>query len=468
MCGSGFDGAFGSLDRTFGGGRDGGVSEPESESEDESICWYPVVVGEEARALPAGFLAWERRRTPYCGLAHSDRFLPPQRARVLPNKQTNSMLQRARGCHARDRLLYQLGAKKFADLEPILYEVAELLLAFFLRPHADDVAFLFSSLNKATRQLFRTMLMQMQPPVLGDAKPWCDWRPVFHNLRERVGWVFARCHMCDDHDATDRVGLALVDETRMATAMVCRDCRDRLWMHRIGNRFLELQGGRLVIVGVETLDTDLNVAHSLALFKANMDCVRVKLTRVAEQRWRLPIANSRQARRSVPFSIPVLPRLKLERCTRKVTELVASVKFEGGHRRTSSSPSAKTAPTRCSRAQPAGVAAVVGFDGATAPSAAPAARDDDDHRSASAHVDGAARRPQALPGGHLEAAEEGVHPRVWRAFVRCGLREMLGVQRVLNAARRDERRRGNAGSGELTGVATGVRRMQTAEIRCRQ
>ena len=226
--------------------------------------------------------------------------------------------------------MYQLGAKKFADLEPILYEVAELLLAFFLRPNADDVAFLFSSLNKATRQLFRTMLMQMQPPVLGDAKPWCDWRPVFHNLRERVGWVFARCHMCDDHDATDRVGLALVDETRMATAMVCRDCRDRLWMHRIGNRFLELQGGRLVIVGVETLDTDLNVAHSLALFKANMDCVRVKLTRVAEQRWRLPIANSRQARRSVPFSIPVLPRLKLERCTRKVTELVASVKFGGG------------------------------------------------------------------------------------------------------------------------------------------
>lgn len=64
MCGSGFDGAFGSLDTTtFGGGRDGGVSESESESEDESICWYPVVVEEEARALPAGFLAWERRRS---------------------------------------------------------------------------------------------------------------------------------------------------------------------------------------------------------------------------------------------------------------------------------------------------------------------------------------------------------------------------------------------------------------------
>lgn len=240
------------------------------------------------------------------------------------------MLKRAQGVHHRDRLLYQLGAKRFANLQPMLYEVAEILLAFLLRPHADEVAFLFSSLNRATRQLFRTTLMQLPPPQLGDANPWCDWPPVFRTLRERVGWVFVRCHMCDEHAATDRVGLALVDETRMATAMVCRGCRGQLWMQRIANRFLELQGGRLVIVGVETLGTGRNVAHNLALFKANMDGVRVRITRVAEQKWLLPIANSRQARRSVPFETRFVPPLKLETCMRRVTELIASVKLSGG------------------------------------------------------------------------------------------------------------------------------------------
>jgi hypothetical protein len=242
-------------------------------------------------------------------------------------------MQRAQGVRSKDRLYYQLGAKRFANLEPVLHEVSEIVLAYLLELRDGPAAFLFGSLNKATRVLLRDLVMAAPTPDLGDAKPWCDWPPVYKNLRERVGWVFVRCHLCDEHSATERMGFTLVDDTRVETAMVCQSCAAWSWARRGSFRFSHLRGGRLVLVGVGTLlsSNDADKAHSLALLKANLESVQVRVARVAEQRWRLPIAHARQARRSVPIESPTprIPPLKIMYKAHRVVELLASIKLGG-------------------------------------------------------------------------------------------------------------------------------------------
>jgi hypothetical protein len=222
-------------------------------------------------------------------------------------------------------LYYALRAKKFADLNPILTEISECVFEVALRERDAEFAFKFSSLNKHTRELLFRLLRSLKSPSLGDSLPWRLHAPAHSNLREKIAWQFARCHMCGDC-ATERSLVRLLREARMATILTCRDCCSMLHhSERITHRALPLKGDTLVLVGVVNMMTD-DIAGDAVLKRvaASIAAARTTVIKVARQKWTRDVGDAytatRLARRSEPF--PTRNAQDADNCRRHTAPLI--------------------------------------------------------------------------------------------------------------------------------------------------
>lgn len=210
------------------------------------------------------------------------------------------MLRRAESVQRSQSLYYALGAKRFADLSAVLYAVAEIVLEYAVRTRDGAFAFLFASLNKATRQLLFEAIRNLPVPSMGDFPPWSGNGPAFSTLRDRVSWQFVRCQLCGD-DATERSLVVLVEEARKATVLACQKCDRNMHAQRIATRGGFLTGKSFVLLGCNILDgSDISALNSETL-RRNIGSVRTKVVKVARQKWTTSPIGPRAARRSTPF-----------------------------------------------------------------------------------------------------------------------------------------------------------------------
>lgn len=212
-----------------------------------------------------------------------------------------AMLKRAESVQRSQSLYYSLGAKRFADLSIVIHAVAEIILEYALRTRSGQFVFLFSSLNKAARELLFEALRNLPLPSMGDFEPWSGNDPAFSTLRDRVSWQFVRCQMCGD-DATERSLVVVVDEARTATILTCQKCDQNMHAERIAKRGCFLTGKSFVLLGCDiSTGTEFDASRAETL-RRNIESVRTKVVKVARQKWTTSPIGARAARRSIPFS----------------------------------------------------------------------------------------------------------------------------------------------------------------------
>ena len=210
------------------------------------------------------------------------------------------MLRRAQSVQRPQSLYYALGAKKFADLSVVLYTVAEIVLEYAVRTREGWFAFLFASLNKATRQLLFEAIGTLPPPSISDFAPWRENHPALSTVRDRVSWQFVRCQMCGD-GATERSLILLVQEARKATILTCQRCDRTMHLERIATRGGFLTGKSFILFGCDVTGKEFDKSCAQTL-RQNIDAVRTKVVKVARQEWTTSLRGTPAARRSVPFS----------------------------------------------------------------------------------------------------------------------------------------------------------------------
>jgi hypothetical protein len=122
---------------------------------------------------------------------------------------------------------------------------------------------------------------------------------MFGNVRERVCWAFAFCHMCGTHKATDRCEVVALEKGVGATVMMCRDC---FVCHSAsyGKYVKQIVGGSIV-ASPRHFDTQSEMQAVADNISAMESCIVL----VARQcwlkgKWKLKDA-PRTARRSIPF-----------------------------------------------------------------------------------------------------------------------------------------------------------------------
>ena len=203
------------------------------------------------------------------------------------------MLRRA-GCVKRsDVLYYALGAKKFADLSPIVGEVAEVLLEYAMRTRNGPLAFLFSSLNTATRGLLSQAIANLPTLDVGIHPPLNATR------HDRVAWQFVRCQLCGVA-ATERSLVFDLDAAQKATILTCHTCERSLHVGRIAMRGVFLAGGSFVLNGCDPFFGALDAVQAATLAR-NVAIVRTRIFKVAKQRWTTSPLGTNAVRRSVPL-----------------------------------------------------------------------------------------------------------------------------------------------------------------------
>lgn len=100
------------------------------------------------------------------------------------------MIRRAKTVSKRYSLFYSLGALKFANLEDLIFEISEILLSFAISTKNLELAFLFSSISKSSRDLLWRAVNVAENQRLSTT----DF--TWSNRIEPICLNFQRCYVC--------------------------------------------------------------------------------------------------------------------------------------------------------------------------------------------------------------------------------------------------------------------------------